>query len=268
MQSYIVSGILTHQRFDESSNSFSFKHTMLMLDAEQIGSSDKLYSLISIEKIGLLSIHFNNLIDNTSKPIREKIHRLFELKGKQSTSSNCFVLTTPSVLGYSFNPASFYFVVSNQGKIENCAVEVHNTFNESHIYKLNSPIVNSSKSSKYTHEKQFHVSPFIGREGHYEFEFKLTATYLDIGITLLQNNKPIISTRYLGELIPLTKKNLLLKIRQLIFTVILTEFRILKQAYKLYFRKRLPLFHKPIPLAMTTIALSRGVISKLKIPFV
>ena len=153
-------------------------------------------------------------------------------------------------------------------KIENCAVEVHNTFNESHLYILNSPTAGSSKSSKYTHEKQFHVSPFIGREGNYEFEFELTATYLKINITLFHNNQPIISTRYLGELIPLTRKNLFLNIRQLIFTVLLTESRILKQAYKLHFRKKLPLFNKPIPLAMTKIALSRGFISKLKIPFV
>ena len=112
------------------------------------------------------------------------------------------------------------------------------------------------------------VSPFIGREGNYEFEFELTATYLKINITLFHNNQPIISTRYLGELIPLTRKNLFLNIRQLIFTVLLTESRILKQAYKLHFRKKLPLFNKPIPLAMTKIALSRGFISKLKIPFV
>jgi DUF1365 family protein len=239
-----------------------------MLNAEHLESDKKLCSLISIEKAGVLSINFKNMIDATNKPIREKIQRLFKVEGNQSKFSNFFAVTTPSVLGYSFNPASFYFVISDEEKIENCAVEVHNTFNESHLYILNAPIGRSSKSSKYTHEKQFHVSPFIGREGNYEFEFELTASYLKISITLFQNSQPIISTRYLGELVPLTKKNLFLNIRQLIFTVLLTEFRILKQAYKLHFRIKLPLFNKPIPLAMTKIALSRGFISKLKIPFV
>ena len=263
-----MSGILDHQRYGPSSDSFAFKHTMLMLNTDHLESDKKLCSLISIEKRGVLSINFKNMIDATNKPIGEKIQRLFKVEGNQSKSSNFFAVTTPSVLGYSVNPASFYFVIGDEEKIENCAVEVHNTFNESHLYILNRPIARSSKSSKYTHEKQFHVSPFIGREGNYEFEFELTASYLKIGITLLQNNQPIISTRYLGELIPLTKKNLFLNIRQLIFTVLLTESRILKQAYKLHFGKKLPLFRKPIPLAITKIALSRGFISKLKIPFV
>ena len=263
-----MSGILDDQRYVPSSDSFAFKHTMLMLNTNQMEAKKKLSSLISIEKTGLLSIHFKNLIDATNKPIREKIQSLFEIQGNQSKSLNFFVVTTPSVLGYSFNPASFYFVVSDEDKIENCAVEVHNTFNESHLYILNSPVAHSSISSKYTHEKQFHVSPFIGREGNYEFEFELTRTYLKIEITLLLNGEPIICTRYLGELIPLTKKHLFLNIRQLIFTVLLTESRILKQAYKLYFRKKLPFFNKPTPVAMTKNALSRGFISRLKIPFV
>ena len=241
---------------------------MLMLNTDQMQAEQRLCSLISVEKTGLFSIHFKNMIDETNRPIREKIQRLFEIEENQSKSSNFFAVTTPSVLGYSFNPASFYFVVSDEENLENCAVEVHNTFNESHLYILNSPTARTSKSSKYTHEKQFHVSPFIGREGNYEFEFELTATYLKISITLFHNNQPIISTRYLGELIPLTRKNLFLNIRQLVFSVLLTESRILKQAYKLYFRKKLPIFNKPIPLAMTKIALSRGFISKLKIPFV
>jgi len=239
-----------------------------MLDTAQMEAGKKLGSLISIEKKGMLSIHFKNMIDATNNPIREKIQRLFEIEVNQSKSSNFFAVTTPSVLGYSFNPASFYFAVNDEGKMEHCAVEVHNTFNESHVYILNSAVSSSSESSKHTHEKQFHVSPFIGRSGHYEFEFELTATYLKIEITLFQNNQPVISTKYLGELISLTKKNLLLNIGQLIFTVLLTESRILKQAYKLYFRKKIPLFNKPVPLSKTKIALSRGFISKLKIPFV
>ncbi|MDC0035076.1 DUF1365 domain-containing protein [Chloroflexi bacterium] len=268
MRSYIVSGILSHQRYGTSSNSFAFKHTMLMLNTDQLEAGKKLCSLISIEKTGLLSIRFKNLIDETDKPIKEKILRLFEIEGNQSKSSSFFAVTTPTVLGYSFNPASFYFVVSGEGNIENCAVEVHNTFNESHVYILNAPVTSSPKSSKYTHEKRFHVSPFIGREGNYEFEFELTSTYLKIGIVLLQKNHPVISTGYLGELIPITKKTLFLNAGQLIFTVLLTEFRILKQAYKLYFRQKLPFFRKPTPLPTTKTALSRGFISKLKFPFI
>jgi len=241
---------------------------MLMLDTKQVESADKLCSLISIEKKGLLSIHFKNLIDDTNNPIGEKLRRLFETEVNQLKASNFFVVTTPSILGYSFNPASFYFQTTDKGSIENCAVEVHNTFNESHIYILNSSVGGPPKPNKYTHEKQFHVSPFIGREGNYEFEFKLTATYLKITITLFQENQPVISTRYLGELIPLTKKHLFLNAGQLIFTILLTEFRILKQASKLFFRQKLPVFRKPTPLPMTKTALTRGFISKLKIPFI
>ena len=58
------------------------------------------------------------MIDATNKPIGEKIQRLFKLQGNQSKSSNSFAVTTPSVLGYSFNPASFYFVINDEDYIE------------------------------------------------------------------------------------------------------------------------------------------------------
>ena len=114
-----MSGILDHQRYGPSSHSFRFKHTMLMLNTDHLESPKKLCSLISIEKTGVLSINFKNMIDATHRPIGEKIQHLFKIEDNQSKSTNFFAVTTPSVLGYSFNPASFYFVVSDEENLEN-----------------------------------------------------------------------------------------------------------------------------------------------------
>ena len=267
MESYIIKGILSHKRFGISSSSFNFRHTMLMLDSNVFVSDQKLPSLISVDKIGFLSLNQKKLINNTNKDVKKKIRDIFELKEDTSNGTNSFVVTTPSVLGYSFNPASFYFVLSENNAIKYCAVEVHNTFNESHIYKLNRPSENTGKTTKFLQEKKFHVSPFIARTGDYEFEFKLCPSYLKISITLFQNDNPVLSMLYLGELIPLTQKALILNIFPLLSTVLLTEYRILKRAYKLNFIEKLPFFKKPPPLPETRRALSRGLISKLKIPF-
>lgn len=260
--------MLVHKRFVPASNSFQFKHCMLMLDAKLMRSKNRMSWIIGINQPGILSVNNTNFIDKKDKPIDEKIFRLLGRNFTLNEENQLFLLTTPSVFGYTFNPASFYFITDKNMKISECFVEVHNTFNESHIYQLESPITDRNDTVEFHHDKKFHVSPFIGREGNYRFEFKLSDSRVKLQIDLIQKDKLLLSTCYLGDFVLLTKFNVVKNIHNIIATVFLTEGRILREAYRLHFQKKMRFFKKPKPLPGTLKAVSRGFISKLRIPFV
>tara|TARA_Y100001936_G_C15795480_1_gene518725 strand:- start:184 stop:756 length:573 start_codon:yes stop_codon:yes gene_type:complete len=166
------------------------------------------------------------------------------------------ILTTPSVFGHVFNPATFYFQIDNQKNIvELIIVEVNNTFGEGHIYILDELYKNKTSYTYYA-KKQFHVSPFANMKGEYKFEFILNKRFISTQIDLIKDDNPFIVANFTGKHKKLSNLNLLKNITQIISTVYLTELRILIQAYKLMIIKKLKFYQKPPPSSKHTFTSS------------
>ena len=75
----------------------------------------------------------------------------------------------PRILGHAFNPASF-FLERDGDSITGVRAEVHNTWGERHVYRLE----NRSDGAAYTSgaAKAFYVSPFLPMSGDYGFELR------------------------------------------------------------------------------------------------
>lgn len=120
------------------------------------------------------------------------------------------LVAMPRVLGYVFNPVSFYFCLDADGQTRAVLCEVHNTFGEQHSYLCahadHRPIMSGDWLEA---DKVFHVSPFLPREGSYKFRFDLRADKLGIWIDYYDaaNNKQLL-TSLTGEFTPLTAVNL------------------------------------------------------------
>ena len=263
----IAIGTLTHTRKGKLTNSFQYKHTMLIVDLEKILRERQLPWPLQYNRNGIIAIRDTDYIDHSDQHIYDKLaSKVSSTSSRISTEDTVLLLTTPSVLGYSFNPAAFYFICDNKARLKGAVVEVHNTFGESHLYCLNKETLIANNKSHKTN-KEFHVSPFLDRSGHYEFEFDLSETFVDISIRLYQEEQLIMLTKFVSNLIPMNTSQLLKTYPRIAISVLLTEFRILRQAYKLFFKKKAPFYEKPNPLQNTGVATSKGYISRLKIPF-
>ena len=118
------------------------------------------------------------------------------------------LITMPRVLGYIFNPVSFYFCLDSEQQLQAVIVEVHNTFGEQHSYICVHPNHAPIEAGDWLKaEKLFHVSPFLERSGHYRFRFALRENKVGIWINYFdcKNNKQLL-TSLTGNLIPLNKK--------------------------------------------------------------
>ena len=263
MKSSIVKGTLSHTRFEPVVHSFKYKHTMLLVNLDDFKTKLKIPKLLKYNHWGLLSIRDSKYIDDSSKPINSKIHELFSDSLQDTEFTQCMLLTTPAVFGYSFNPVSFYFLINNFDQIIGCASEVHNTFGESHLYLLNPVKTDISNKAVFTHEKQLYVSPFIERSGQYSFELDISNDSISIKIKLTQNDKNVFTSQFSGITSPFTSVNLCKSIFRIFATVTMTEIRILAQAYTLFARKHLAFIRKPKPNPLTINAPSPGFIKKI-----
>lgn len=266
-ESSIVKGILSHTRYAGPPNTFQFKHVMLLLDLKDLEEGLSTNWILGYNKLRLMAIKDKYFIDSSSLPLRQKLQRSVAKKSERiGWREKILVLTTPAIAGYSFNPASFYIVITPKGKIRSVMVEVHNTFGESHIYYIDRSNYDQ-RLKVYLFEKRFHVSPFLKRTGEYQFNFSISEENISLVIDLFQNNKLMLKTKYTGSRRPMSTRNLLVSYPIILKSVVLTEFRILLNAWRLYVRQKAKYFTKPAPMSGTNESAAKGFISKLKFPF-
>ncbi len=130
--------------------------------------------------------------------------------GLNEKTKNVVLMTMPRILGYVFNPVSFYLCFDEDNSLRAVLCEVHNTFDEQHCYVCANPDHAAITGEQWLEgEKVFHVSPFLHRTGGYKFCFDLNEDKLGIWIDYYDgNNNRQLLTSLIGSFSPLTPQAL------------------------------------------------------------
>jgi uncharacterized protein len=150
-----------------------FSHGVFMLDLElaTIPQIAKRIPWLSHNRFNLFSINDSDHVRGGEQGgIRENLLLWLDQKGIDCPS-DCKIrlITFPRVLGYCFNPVSFYFIETVASTPLFAIVEVTNTFREMKLYPLQ-----HLRSDDYWYRrvaKNFYVSPFSD-PGH-DFDFTI-----------------------------------------------------------------------------------------------
>lgn len=130
--------------------------------------------------------------------------------GLDALVDNIMLITMPRVLGYVFNPVSFFMCMDKDSQLRAVICEVHNTFGEQHSYLCARPDHAPLSPDEWLEaDKLFHVSPFLPRNGHYKFRFALAKKQLGIWIDYydVESNKQLL-TALTGKFTPLNAASL------------------------------------------------------------
>jgi len=200
----------------------------------------------SCERFNLLSFYARDHGDGRSSP-RAWIEGLLSESQIAEADGEVLLVTLPRILGYVFNPVSFWLCHDRTGAVRAVVAEVNNTFGERHSYLCvhpdRRPILPDDVLSA---EKAFHVSPFLKVEGRYTFRFAHEADALKIRIALHNEEGLVLSTGMSGPLTPMSSSRVLLHFLRSPFGALKVMALIHYQAVKLFLKgvRHLP---KPPP---------------------
>jgi len=165
----IVHGEVAHRRTRPAAHRFRYPAFCLRvplsrLEALRAGG-------IALNERGAVAFHERDHGPRDGSPLRPWIDALLATAGV-APGGEVVLYAFPRMLGYVFNPVSFWVCHDGAGAVKAVLAEVNNTFGERHHYLLSHRDGRALATGEtLTATKVFHVSPFCAVRGHYAFRF-------------------------------------------------------------------------------------------------
>jgi hypothetical protein len=128
--------------------------------------------VFGVDRFHLLSFHRRDHGPEDGSSLDAWIRALLAREGIDAADGEVWLQCFPRVLGYVFNPVSFWFCEDAAGALRAVLAEVRNTFGERHLYLLAHADQRPIGPRDALHaRKVFHVSPFFDVAGGYRLAF-------------------------------------------------------------------------------------------------
>ena len=171
-----------HKRLKPAINSFTYRVFYLCFNIKKANQLPSKF--LSYNRFNLFSFYDKDHGRRDGSSLETWIDEILAQKNLKQKTAKIFLMTYPRVLGYVFNPVSFWFCLDDNENLIAVLAEVNNTFGESHNYLIfnqdHSPIL---QDQWFEVSKEFHVSPFFMVSGHYKMRFifneKTTSAWID-----------------------------------------------------------------------------------------
>ena len=238
-------GQVMHRRLRPVGNAFNYPTYFLMLPMRSLQHHGS--GALARNRRSALSFFDSDHGDGSNDALAW-MDALLLREGVEDAGGEIWLHTYPRVLGYAFNPVSFWYCHRPDGSLRAIVVEVNNTFGERHCYLLDAPQYGQTLTAK----KVFHVSPFCTLAGSYRFRFlqterdglQTTLARIDYHDRADDAAGPLLQTSVGGTLEPVTPASLRKALWRYPAMTLGVVARIHWQAFRLW-RKRIPFIGKP-----------------------
>jgi DUF1365 family protein len=207
MKSHLLEGLVRHRRVRPFTYALEHGVYYVAVDLDELDDVDRTSRLLGRNRRRVLVLRDDDHLVPPARDIRASFLAHLRTQGEDPEGWQVTLVTNVRVLGYVFNPASFFLCRDRTGALRVVVVEVHNTHGERHLYTLrpraDAPDFRASMS------KAFYVSPFIATRGGYAVRVRDEASRLRITINQEQPEGLLLHTSLDLVRRPLTDRNLL-----------------------------------------------------------
>lgn len=236
-----------HKRFVHTSNAFRYRMFLFALDLDELAGLPGRLAFFGLNRFNLFSFynrdHFKwrTDADTDATSPREMTERQLAEMGVAFKPARITLVTSLRILGYVFNPVSFYYCYDADDQLRYVLAEVNNTYLEQKPFLVE--IEAGAREARVRAHKNFYVSPFIRYDTDFTFVFQRPADRLYVRIDSLSNDQLILKAVLSGERRPLTTGALLSAFARFPFATLRVIYLIHRQALRLWLRKT-PYFGK------------------------
>ena len=166
--SAVYEGWVRHRRHSPVEHGFTYRHSMMLLDLDELPGVLDCHPLVSARRPALARFRREDHLGDPRRPLADCVRELVEERSGERPEGPVRLLTTLRTLGHCFNPVSFFYCFEAGGeRVEAVVAQVTNTpWGESHAYVLRRQ---GETVMRDTMDKAFHVSPFIGMDSRYDW---------------------------------------------------------------------------------------------------
>jgi len=206
MRSSLYECRVMHHRFTPKVHHFRYRIFMFALDLDELDALAARIPIFGHNRANLYALHDR---DHLTVPgfeaasVKENVVAWLAGRGVAFPAGGRITLVTlPRVIGYVFNPISFYFCFDAAGQPLCAIAEVGNTYREMKPYLLRDG--HEDGVFRLTAPKEFYVSPFSPLDLTFDFTFRVPGERLDIHVDDRAGDARTMVTSLVGHREPLT----------------------------------------------------------------
>lgn len=197
MNSCLYECHVMHARFSPRPHQFLYRIFLFAIDLDELETLHRRFTLFSVNRANLYSFRERDFLP-TGEPIhngtpeksppasrlKARVTAFLAARGVDLTGGRVLLVTLPRVLGYLFNPVSFYFCYDRTGAPVAALAEVTNTFKEMKPYFLGPTTRSATGDGTFglRTPKHFYVSPYTDVDVAFDFALRPPADKLSVQI--------------------------------------------------------------------------------------
>ena len=211
VRSHVLEGRVRHRRLHPFAYALDHAVWYAALDLDELPALDRGLRLMGRNRRHVLSFRDADHLPVPATDVAADVRAHLAGEGIDAAAWRITLVTNLRILGYVFNPASFYLCRDEAGDLRVVVVEVHNTHGERHLYTLraaNDPAATTDRLHGGM-TKSFYVSPFLEMDGRYAVDVRDDDDRLTIAINERQGDRPVLTTSLVLRRRPLTDRTLL-----------------------------------------------------------
>jgi DUF1365 family protein len=243
----LYTGTIRHRRSAPVANSFRYGVYQVLLDLDEIADLATRVPFLGHNRFNLTAFYDRDHMGPEELPVRVKLAAWLAGRGIELGNWPVLLLTNLRVLGYVFNPVSYYYCLDAARNLRFVVAEVNNTFGETYCYLLDDLRSIGGRAFLAPRRKVFHVSPFIEMaDVHYDWIVTPPGESLTVHINEFRAGEKFFDATLNLKRQPLTTGGLARALIRYPHMTGRTIFLIHWQALKLWW-KEAPFFRKPEP---------------------
>lgn len=247
MNSCFYQGQVRHRRFAPRPHSFTYKLFYVFIDLDELDNVFRGKWFWSTRRVSLAWFRRTDYLGDDNIPLKQAVYdRVQQVTGNRPRGP-VRLLTHLRYFGYIFNPVSFYYCYDKTGtNVETIVAEITNTpWGERHSYVLDvSKDRLTGTHMRFEMDKDFHVSPFIPMDIHYDWRFNSPDKSLNVHMIDYHDGEKLFDATLRLKHKNITTKSCALMLATYPFMTAKVIAAIHWQALRLYL-KRTPFFSHP-----------------------
>lgn len=223
LQSCLFESRVLHERFAPKQHRFVYSLFYLAIDLDELPALSRRSALFSVNRSNLFSFREADYLplheplynpssgsadiagDEESSTLKERVRRFCASQGADfGPNGRVLLVTLPRVLGYLFNPVSFYYCFDQDGNAACAIAEVTNTFKEVKPFFIPASKIGTGAATFHRRlPKDFYVSPFSSLSLEFDFLLRRPAEKLAVQIDDYEHGQRVLHTALTGARVEL-----------------------------------------------------------------